>query len=129
MSSYMIPRSQTQYCSVHNANFIPVTGRYLLVSAWYWGGTSIIDLTNPASPHEIAYYQATSPHADTWSSYWYNGKIYANDITRGLDVINWLAPRRPYGQSWTHLNAQTQEDLLPSIQGSTPLALLASGRP
>ena len=79
----MIPRPQgNTYCSVHNGNLIPVDGRYLLVAAWYGGGTSVIDFTNPTSPHEIAYYDAQgSPAAsDAWSSYWYNGKIYTNDI-------------------------------------------------
>ena len=54
MSSYMIPRPQGNYCSVHNGNLIPVAGRYLLVAAWYFGGTSVIDFTNPSNPHEIA---------------------------------------------------------------------------
>ena len=59
MSQFMIPRPQgSLYCSVHNGNLIPVAGRYLLVTAWYHGGTSVIDFTNPSSPHEIAYYDA-----------------------------------------------------------------------
>ena len=58
MSSYMIPRPQGNYCSVHNGNLIPVAGRYLLVAAWYFGGTSVIDFTDPSNPHEIAYYDA-----------------------------------------------------------------------
>jgi len=126
MSSFMIPRPQSVYCSVHNGNLIPVAGRYLLVAAWYGGGTSVIDLTDPTSPHEIGYYVATTGRgrADTWSSYWYNGKIYANDITRGVDVFDFITPRRPFGATFGHLNAQTQEDLLPSISSSTPLARL-----
>jgi len=118
MSTYMIPRSQGgSYCSVHNGMYIPVAGRYLLVAAWYGGGTSVIDLTNPASPHEVAYYDATgSPAAsDAWSSYWYNGKIYTNDIGRGQDVFDYLRPSDPFGLTFTHLNAQLQETLLPRI--------------
>jgi hypothetical protein len=46
----------------------------------------------------------------------FNGRIYANDMTRGQDVESILLPYTPYGQHWTQLNAQTQEDLyLPSI--------------
>jgi hypothetical protein len=114
MSSFMIPRPQSIYCSVHNGNIIPVTDRYLLVAAWYGGGTSVVDFTDPTSPHEIGFYAANSGRgrADTWSSYWYNGKIYANDITRGLDVFDIITPRSPYGATFGHLNAQTQEDLL-----------------
>ena len=37
------------YCSVHNGNIIPVDGRYLLVAAWYGGGTSVVDFTNPTT--------------------------------------------------------------------------------
>ena len=48
MSTFMIPRPQgSTYCSVHNGNIIPVAGRYLLVAAWYGGGTSVVDFTNP----------------------------------------------------------------------------------
>ena len=127
-SSFMIPRVNQNYCSVHNANVIPVNGRYLLVGAWYAGGTSVIDFTNPAAPHEVAYYQATTGRglADTWSSYWYNGRIYANDITRGLDVFSMVTPSNQFGATFPHLNAQTQENLLqPSIADATPLARLA----
>jgi hypothetical protein len=112
-SSFMIPRPQQGvYCSVHNGNFIPVFGRNLLVAAWYGGGTGVVDLTNPTAPHEIAYYDATTGgSADTWSSYWYNGTIYANDIARGVDAFT-LATTSTAGATWDHLNAQTQESLL-----------------
>jgi len=128
ISSFMIPRPQGgSYCSVHNGNIIPVNGRYLLVAAWYYGGTSVVDFTNPAAPVEIGYYDATSPlSAETWSSYWYNGHIYANDMNRGVDVFDIVTPLTRYGATWTHLNAQTQEELLsPPISTLTPLARLA----
>ena len=118
MSQYMIPRPQgSLYCSVHNGNLIPVHGRYLLVAAWYYGGTSVIDFTDPTSPHEVAYYDPEgSPTAgEAWSSYWYNGKIYTNDIRRGQDVYDLLLPSSQYGATFTHLNAQTQEELLPRL--------------
>jgi hypothetical protein len=112
-STFMIPRPQQDYCSVHNGNFIPVNGRYLLVTAWYGGGTSVVDLTNPSAPHEAAYYDAVVGRAaaDTWSSYWYNGTIYANDIARGVDAFKLATATSRFGVTWEHLNAQTQEDL------------------
>jgi WD40 repeat protein len=131
MSTYMIPRPQGgTYCSVHNGNLIPVAGRYLLVAAWYGGGTSVIDFTNPTSPHEIAYYDATGNpvQSDAWSAYWYNGKIYTNDIGRGQDVFNLILPSNVYGATFTHLNAQTQEDLLPSIPATPVLSRLFKHR-
>src|SRR5439155_24214391 len=89
MSSFQIPRPQSVYCSDHNGNIIPVVARYLLVAAWYGGGTSVVDFTNPSAPPQYAYYQATTGRGagDTWSSYHYNGKIYVNDITRGVDRL------------------------------------------
>ena len=127
MSSFMIPRPQSgAYCSVHNGNIIPVGGRYLLVAGWYYGGTSVVDFTNPAQPHEVAYYDFTPTSGQSWSSYWYNGRIYSNDMNRGVDVFNMLTPYKPYGQQWTHLNAQTQEDLyIPSL---TALGQLSPAR-
>ena len=128
MSTYMIPRNQgTAYCSVHNGNIIPVSDRYLLVAAWYAGGTSVIDFTNPSAPVEIGYYDAVVGRgpADTWSSYWYNGKIYANDIVRGVDAFEFTPV--PAGVTWNHLNAQTQmgNTLPPPPIGSiTPVARL-----
>jgi WD40 repeat protein len=127
MSTYMIPRPQGgTYCSVHNGNLIPVNGRYLLVAAWYGGGTSVIDFTNPTSPHEVAFYDATGSPAssDAWSSYWYNGKIYTNDIVRGQDVFDIVLPSTQFGATFTHLNAQTQEDLLPSLSATPSLSQL-----
>jgi hypothetical protein len=114
MSSFMIPRTSGSYCSVHNGNIVPVLGRYLLVSAWYTGGTSVIDFTNPMSPQEVGYVDQSN--GEVWSSYWYNGRIYANDMLRGTDVESIVTPYVPYGQQWSHLNAQTQEDLyIPSV--------------
>jgi hypothetical protein len=114
MSSFMIPRTSGAYCSVHNGNIVPVLGRYLLVSAWYTGGTSVIDFTNPMSPQEIGYVDQSN--GEVWSSYWYNGRIYANDMLRGQDVESIATPYVPYGLQWPYLNAQTQENLyIPSV--------------
>jgi hypothetical protein len=114
-SSFMIPRPQGgNYCSVHNGNLIPVPDRYLLVAAWYSGGTSVVDFTNPRAPREAAYYDAVTGRgaADTWSTYWYDGTIYANDMTRGVDAFNLLGATSNGAATWSHLNAQTQEGLL-----------------
>jgi hypothetical protein len=127
MSSFMIPRPQGgAYCSVHNGNIIPVNGRYLLVAAWYYGGTSVVDFTDPANPFEVGYYDGSN--AETWSTYWYNGQMYANDMNRGVDVFNIVTPSSRYAAQWGHLNAQTQEDLLtPPIRNTTALARLTLG--
>lgn len=120
MSSYMIPRPQGSYCSVHNGNIIPVNDRYLFVAGWYFGGTSVVDFTNPSQPQEVAFYDFDPTSGESWSSYWYNGKIYANDMVRGVDVFQMLTPHSGYGGTWGHLNAQTQEDLLPRLFPTLP---------
>ncbi|MGH2739696.1 MAG: LVIVD repeat-containing protein [Actinomycetota bacterium] len=73
----------TGVCTAHNFNFIAETR--MAVIAWYTGGTSVIDFTNPMLPAEVAYFRPGD--ALTWSSYWYRGLIYANDNTRGLDIL------------------------------------------
>ncbi|HWL66390.1 MAG TPA: hypothetical protein VNP73_10490 [Actinomycetota bacterium] len=76
------------WCSAHLFNFVP--GTYNLVTSWYSGGMNVIDLTNPAQPAEIAYYMASGEKKEVsnyWSAYWYDGRIYANDRVRGLDVF------------------------------------------
>lgn len=70
-------------CTAHNFNFIPGT-RYL-VSSWYVGGMNVLDLTDPSSPTEIAYFNDDS--ADYWSAYWYKSRIYASGRA-GLDVFS-----------------------------------------
>ena len=68
-------------------------GRDIFVQAWYQGGISVIDFTDPANPFEIAYFDRGPVDEDQlvtggyWSAYWYDGRIYATEITRGLDVF------------------------------------------
>jgi len=63
-----------------------------MVQAWYQGGTSVVDFTDPAHPFEVAFFdRGPDPSSSTgghWSSYWHNGKIYASEIGRGFDVMN-----------------------------------------
>ena len=75
------------YCTAHNFNFIGGTRK--LVVAWYEHGTNVIDLSDPANPREIAFF--LEEDSNTWSSYWYRGRIYANDLGRGLDVLKLAA--------------------------------------
>src|SRR6202035_2347462 len=57
------------------------------------GGISIVDFTDPAHPFEIGYFDRgpIDPKmlvlGGDWSAYWYNGRIYASAIARGLDVF------------------------------------------
>ena len=54
-SYYKLPAPQTQLenCVAHNGSLIPIPGRTIMVQAWYQGGISIFEWTDPAHPHEI----------------------------------------------------------------------------
>jgi hypothetical protein len=132
---YMIPRAQgAQICVSHNGQIIPVTdGRYLASLAYYQGGTSIVDFTDPAAPREVGYIDTSN--SDAWSSYWYNGYVFhngglhrrtatgatpcndtdevaTNDCSNpGFEVyaLTDVDGSRLRTRAWHHLNPQTQE--------------------
>jgi hypothetical protein len=76
-----------------------VPGRDIEVQAWYQGGVSVMDFTDPAQPFEIAYFDRgpIDPKVlvlgGEWSAYWYNGYIYGSEIARGLDVFELAATK------------------------------------
>lgn len=92
---YKLPGIQTarENCVAHNGNLIPVPGRDLMIQAWYQGGVSIMDFTDPNRPTEIAYFDrgpidpVKMVVGGAWSAYWMNGRIYSSEIARGLDVL------------------------------------------
>ncbi len=98
---YKLPAAQSdsENCVAHNGSLIPVPGRDIEVQAWYQGGVSVMDFTDPAQPFEIAYFDRgpIDPKmlvlGGEWSAYWYNGYIYGSEIARGLDVFE-LAPSK-----------------------------------
>jgi hypothetical protein len=55
---YKLPAAQsdTENCVAHNGSLIPIPGRDVEVQAWYQGGISVMDFTDPANPFEIAYF-------------------------------------------------------------------------
>ena len=113
-------------CTAHNYSVIPVSDRYLMASAYYEAGSSVLDFTDLDAIEEIAYFDADgvdtnpgagapNPNADTWSSYWYNGNIFANDIARGVDVFGLTgqpAQMVAGARRLDHFNPQTQECLI-----------------
>ncbi|GAA2738309.1 hypothetical protein [Actinocorallia aurantiaca] len=120
-SYFKIPRANadTENCVAHNGNLIPVKGKDIMVQAWYQGGISVWDFTNSRKPKEIAFFER-GPLSETslitggsWSSYYYNGYIFSNDIQKGFDVLNLTDPRtdRAKRHTYPELNAQTQFDL------------------
>jgi hypothetical protein len=94
-SYYKMPAPQTsqETCVAHNGSLIPIPGRDIMVQAWYQGGLSVFDWTDPAHPKEIAFFDRGPVDAKElasggyWSTYWYNGHIYGSEMARGLDVF------------------------------------------
>jgi RTX calcium-binding nonapeptide repeat (4 copies) len=118
LGDFKIPRPQpkSDTCTAHLYNFVPQTdNRDVLVSAWYEGGTSVADTTQPAQAKEFGFYDAHTPpgDSDAWSSYWYNGFIYVNDIVRGLDTLSLNDARVENAVTLPSLNPQTQISLIP----------------
>lgn len=114
--SYKIPRVEQGTCTIHYFNFIPLTnGRKVLVSASYTGGTTIVDVDRlllgaSAAAAEVGFYRPEGGNA--WSSYWYNGFIYTNDILRGVDVMLLSSDLRAGARKVAFMNPQTQETLI-----------------
>jgi hypothetical protein len=86
-------QGETENCVAHNGNLVPVPGRDIMVQAWYQGGISVIDFTDPRNVFELAYFDRGPISEETlivgghWSVYWHNGKIYGAEIARGIDVL------------------------------------------
>ncbi|MGH2356864.1 MAG: LVIVD repeat-containing protein [Candidatus Limnocylindria bacterium] len=123
-SSYSIPQQEASiFCTTHNFNTVPTrSGRDVLVSAWYNGGTTVLDFTDPASIQQIGFYIGKEPAISaTWSSYWYRGFMYANNFdedvnsltarSRGLDVLAVAHPALHRAVKVNRLNPQTMEAL------------------
>jgi hypothetical protein len=126
-SYYKLPAAQadTENCVAHNGSLIPVPGRDIVVQAWYQGGVSVMDFTDAEHPTEIAYFDRGPIFPNLlvlgghWSAYWYNGRIYASEIARGLDIFE-LTPTKLLTQNeidaaktvhLAELNVQNQQKI------------------
>jgi hypothetical protein len=117
------PQTATENCTWHNYNVVPTDKGRILVAGNYQSGISVLDFTDPANVREIAFADpaplinpdnpAAIEGGGDWSSYWYDGRIYESDMTRGLLIWN-LTDRAVAGaKKLGHLNPQTQETTIP----------------
>jgi hypothetical protein len=121
---YKLPAPQTpqENCVAHNGSLIPIPGRDVMAQAWYQGGISVFDWTDPAHPVEIAFHDRgpldslEMQMGGSWSVYWYNGMLVSSEIARGLDIFE-LVPSALLSQNeidaartvrLDYLNAQDQ---------------------
>jgi len=84
------PQADDEICTAHNGNLIPVPGRDIMVQAFYMGGATVFDWTDPSHPIEIAFFDR-GPGGGYWSTYWYNGVIVSSDEQRGMDIHELVA--------------------------------------
>jgi len=125
-SYYKLPAPQTslENCVAHNGSLIPIPGRDIMAQAWYQGGVSVFDWTDPMNPVEIAFHDRGPTDATrmgsggSWSIYWYNGVLISSEIARGLDIFE-LTPSDVLSQNeidaansvhLEYLNSQGQPD-------------------
>ncbi len=123
LGQWVLPRAQgaDENCTMHNYNVVPLrSGRYVVVSGNYQGGTWVTDFTDPANPVTVGW---TDPESlgpgsfcgglcqigGAWSTYWYNNFIYESDITAGLQIYNLSDKARAGAMRLDRLNPQTQE--------------------
>jgi hypothetical protein len=69
------------FCSAHYFDVDGSTVTY----AWYGEGTRFLDISNPASPTQFAYWRPDD--GIVWASYMHKGFVYTADRTRGVDVL------------------------------------------
>ncbi len=127
-SYYKLPAAQgdSENCVAHNGSLVPIPGRDIEVQAWYQGGISVMDFTDADHPMEIAYFDRGPIDPKNlvlggyWSAYWYNGRIYASEIARGMDIFE-LMPTNNLTQNEidaakavrvAELNVQNQEKIV-----------------
>lgn len=131
-SYYKMPAPQTnvENCVAHNGSIVPVPGRDIMVQAWYQGGLSMFDFTDPKNPVEIAFFDRGPVYPDKlviggyWSTYYYNGYIYGSEIMRGLDIFK-LVPSDQLSQNEIDAAALVKWDEL-NVQEQTPVTWPAS---
>ena len=121
LGTFLHPRPQTatENCTWHNYNVVPTDKGRFLVAGNYQSGISVLDFTDPANVREIAFADpaplinpdnpAAIEGGGDWSSYWYDGRIYESDMTRGLLIWNLVDPAVAGARKLGHLNPQTQE--------------------
>jgi hypothetical protein len=107
LSHLRIPREETS--TYHNFNYVPKAGGYVLVASAYGSGTSVVDMSDPTAPKEIGFFDMQS---NAWSTYWYNGLIVANDISRGVDTLRFSDVSVAGAKKLPMLNPQTQDYLI-----------------
>ena len=126
-------RRDKENCVAHNGSLIPIPGRDVMVQAWYQGGISVFDWTDPNNiegdrDSSIAgrSIRRRCTMGGSWSVYWYNGAIVSSEIARGLDVAE-LTPSEFISQNEIDAAKTVHMDYL-NAQGQPKFVLAAELR-
>ena len=72
------------WCLSHGLDWMP--GTHNLAVTWFTGGWSVLNIDGQSvAPTEVAYFMAED--SATYSALWHEGKLYTNDMHRGLDAF------------------------------------------
>jgi hypothetical protein len=89
LSEWFIPRgTPAAVCSAH----VFSTENNLMFMGSYNAGLQVVDYSNPAKPQQVGHFIAEGTTA--WGAYFnpVNGYIYQGDMSRGLDIFQYLGP-------------------------------------
>lgn len=73
------------WCTSHQFDWI---SNDLLVVPWYAGGTSVLDVTDPAMTHEVASYDPKDTIAYSAQYDDYNSRLFVTDLNRGMTILD-----------------------------------------
>lgn len=118
--TYKLPRTESdlEKCVAHSGGLVPVPGRFIIAQAWLEGGVSVVDLTDPAAPVELTWFDrpdygySMDYTAGIWAVYPYDGYLYASDMYEGLEVLRLTDPLFADAARYdaAGLNPQTQPE-------------------
>jgi hypothetical protein len=76
----------TSWCLSHGLDWQPNT--HNIAVTWFTGGVSVLNVENPTTPEEVAFFQAED--STTYSALWHNGRLFTNDMRRGVDGFSMI---------------------------------------
>jgi hypothetical protein len=90
LSEWYIPQgTPAPVCSAH----VFSTVNSIMFMGSYNAGLQVVDYSNPSKPTQVGQYIAEGSNA--WGAYFHEGYVYQGDMSRGLDVLQYLGPGVP----------------------------------
>ncbi len=83
------PQTPEENCVAHNGSLIPIPGRDIMVQAWYQGGISVFEWTDPAHPREIAFFDRGPMDALEAGQWWLLVGLLVQRLHCGLRDLPW----------------------------------------